>query len=273
MLVGCNSVFGNDRVAAIPNADAQFFDAPIDAPPMCGANTPTFRNQLFEVPAPNNCQHYSVSENGVIVAICQPDTFMTLYNGQVSGTGLSPMASDLPSSGQPTAVRIAPEGDFALIQWYVAFDDDFYHAMQLTASNTWHDLGPITGIDPHSVTFLSTPTRGPARHIIGWDYVRGFTEFTGDGTDWTAQPSYIPAGFTQINSAFGLTPDGLRLVALASVGGGLPSARYASRTDMSQPFTTSAPLAEPASIFEPYLTEDCGALFFFGLDRILFVKQ
>ena len=35
----------------------------------------------------------------------------------------------------------------------------------------------------------------------------------------------------------------------------------------------STPLDEPVSITQPFLTNDCDALFFLGLDRILYVKQ
>ena len=277
VLVGCNWIYGNDRVSTTQtrNPDAQFFDAPLDAPPMCGSGAPAFKQELFEVIVPNNCQHFSVSENGVVVAICQPTSFMTLYTATVGDSnGLAMMTSDLPTDGQPVAIRIAPEGDFALVQWFRSFNDDFYHAVRLDpATNVWHDLGPIAAIDPHTTAFISTPTRGPARHVIAWSLIGGFTELIGDGVDWTAQPSYISPGFSSINNAFGLTADGLRIVAIAAEGGGIPSARYGSRTDMSQPFMTSTPLAEPASILEPYLTEDCGKFFFFGLDRVLYVKQ
>ena len=275
VLAGCNWVYGNDRVAAIPNADAQFFDAPVDAPPMCGSSTPKFKQELFEVLVPSNCQHFSVSDNDSVVAICQPTLYMNLYAGRATDPdGLQLMVSDLPSDGQPVAIRIAPEGDFALIQIYRAFDDDFYHAVRVDpATNVWHDLGPITAIDPHMTAFLSTPTRGPDRHILGWSLNNGFTEYVGDGVDWTPQIPYVSPGFGSISNAFGLTPDGLRLVALAGIDNSTPSARYGARTDMSQPFMTSTLLAESSSIQEPYLTEDCGKLFFYGLDRILYVKQ
>jgi hypothetical protein len=277
VLAGCNWVYGSDRVSTLstPNIDAQYFDAPIDAPPMCGSGAPQFKQELNEVIVPSNCQHFSVSDNGMVVAICQPTLFMNLFAGMATDPdGLQLMVNDLPSDGQPTQVRIAPEGDFALIQIYRAFDDDFYHAVRVDpATNIWHDLGPITAIDPHMTSFLSTPTRGPDRHLLTWSLDSGFTEYLGDGVDWTAQVPYISPGFGSISNAFGLTPDGLRLVAQAGVNNSAPSARYGVRTDMSQPFMTSTPLPEPASIQEPYLTEDCGKLYFFGLERVLYVKQ
>jgi hypothetical protein len=275
VVAGCNWVYGNDRVAAIPNVDAQFFDAPVDAPPACGSTTPQFKQELFEVLVPSNCQHFSVSDNNRVVAICQPTLYMTLYAGMTTDhDGLQPMVSDLPADGQPIAIRIAPEGDFALIQIYRSYDDEFYHAVRLDpATNIWHDLGSITAIDPHIGGLLSTPTRGPDRHLLTWSYSAGFTEYVGDDLDWTAQVPYVSPGFGSISNAFGLTPDGLRIVALAGIGNSTPTARYGARTDMSQPFMTSTVLAESSSIQEPYLTEDCGKLFFYGLDRILYVKQ
>jgi hypothetical protein len=268
-------VFGNDRVGSVPNVDARFFDAPIDAPPACpSAGSPTFRPGLFEVNAPNACTNFSVAENGAIMAVCPGATSMVLYGGTVAD-GLRPALTDLPSIDQPLEIRIAPEGDFAIIQLYVPGSSmsNQTHALRIDpATSIWHDLGPITV----PIGFLSTPTRAaPDRHMLLYDLSGDqFLDFVGDGVAWTMQTPYTTSGFHSINNSFALTPDGLRIVANASpFANGLPQLLYGVRPDLASPFTDSSLVDEASSIQQPALSEDCGELFFIAIDRILYVKQ
>jgi hypothetical protein len=279
LLVGCNAVFGNDRVGSAPNIDARFFDAPLDAPPACpGAGSPTFRAGLFQVDAPDACTNFSVAENGAILAVCPGTGPMLLYAGTVAD-GLRLATTDLPATDQPLEIRIAPEGDFAIIQLYVPTSSSMMnqtHALRIDpATSIWHDLGSISV----PLGFLSTPTRAaPDRHMLLYDLSGDqFLDFVGDGVAWTQQPPYTTSptsGFHSINNSFALTPDGLRIVANASpFANGLPQLLYGVRSDLESPFTDSSPLDEASSIQQPALSEDCGELFFIAIDRILYVKQ
>lgn len=276
--MGCNSVFGNDRVGSAPNIDARFFDAPTDAPPACpSAGSPTFRAGLFQVNAPDACTNFSIAENGALMAVCPGATSMVLYGGTVAD-GLRPAMTDLPSTAQPLEIRIAPEGDFAIIQIYDSGSStaNQTHALRIDpATSIWHDLGAIAV--PSG--FLSTPTRAaPDRHMLLYDLSGDqFFDFVGDGVAWTKQTPYTTSptsGFHSINSSFALTPDGLRIVANASpFANGLPQLLYGVRPDLASPFTDSSLVDEASSIEQPALSEDCGELYFIAIDRILYVKQ
>jgi hypothetical protein len=272
LLVGCNAVFGNDRVGSAPNIDAQFFDAPIDAPPTCpSSGSPTFRTELFQVDAPINCVNYSVAENHAMLAVCPGDTAMVLYGGTVTD-GLKPAITDLVASAQPLSVRIAPEGDFAIILIFVSGTEET-HALRFDPdAHLWHDLGVIA----LPLGFTSTPTRAaPDRHMLVYDISTDqFFDFVGDNTTWSQQSAYTTTGFHSINNPFSLTPDGLRMVANASpIVNVVPEVLYGTRPDLASPFTSSTPLDKTGSIAQPALTEDCGELFFLAIDRILYVKQ
>jgi hypothetical protein len=273
LLVGCNSVFGNDQVASAPPIDARFFDAPIDAPPACpSSGAPMFRTGLFQVPAPNLCSDFSIAENGTLMAVCPGSTAMVLYTGTVAD-GLQPAAHDLPAVAQPIDVRLAPEGDLAIVQVYMPGVGRETHALRFDpVASLWHDLGTFT----IRLGFVSTPTRAaPDRHMLLYDVTDDqFFDYVGDNNTWTEQPPYTTTGFHSVNSPFALTPDGLRIVANASpMSGGFPVLLYGTRPDLESPFLDSSSVDEASSILQPALSEDCGELYFIGLDRILYVKQ
>jgi hypothetical protein len=276
LLSGCNSVFGNDHVTASPLIDAQFFDAKLDAPPACAASgAPRFRPDLYDVETIDTCSSYSYAENGTVLAVCTTTEGKTVLEGGTLTIGL-PMTAPVmpvPTDLQPQtllAIRLAPEGDFALARTFDLTTLTAIHALRLVGG-TWHDLGLATGFT--GIGLISQPSRGPDRHVI--EYAdQSIIEHVGDGTVWTSGPESVADGFTSFNSDPGLTPDGLRLVMVGSskaVSMAVPL--YGTRDDIASPFTVSTPLDEPVSITQPFLTNDCDALFFLGLDRILYVKQ
>jgi hypothetical protein len=277
LLSGCNSVFGNDRVTASPLIDAQFFDTKLDAPPACPAGLPRFRPDLYDVETDGTCFSYSVAEDGTVLALCKTDDAApavleagSLVIGVPMTMALNTITTNLPTSITLLGVRLAPEGDFALVRF---FDSTVViHALR-NVGGTWTDEGEVP-IPPQD--YYSTPSRGPTRHLLEWTQASNkLVELVGDGTSWsTAMAAYVPAGFESISGDFGLTPDGLRMVAVTGATGVLGSVpRYGARSDLSSPFTTATTLDEPTTITQPFLTNDCDALFFIGLDRLLYVKQ
>jgi hypothetical protein len=275
-LASCNSVFGNDHVTASPQVDAQFFDAMLDAPPACPSGLPIFRPDLYDVETDGTCFSYSVAEDGTVLALCKPDGAPavieagSLVIGVPMTMALHMITTNLPPSITLLGVRLAPEGDFALVRF---FDSTVViHALR-NVGGMWTDEGDVP-IPPQD--YYSTPSRGPTRHLLEWTQgSNNLVELVGDGTTWsTAMSAYIPEGFNSISGDFGLTPDGLRMVAITgatSINGSAP--RYGARSDLSAPFTTATTLDEPVTITQPFLTNDCDALFFIGLDRVLYVKQ
>jgi hypothetical protein len=269
-------VFGNDRVGSAPNIDAQFFDAPIDAPPACPAGTPVFRPDLYDVETTGSCDSYSFAETGTVLAVCKTDDNKVVLESGSLAIGvamkmpLQPVATDLSPTATPLGVRVAPEGDFALVR---VFDSTVtIHALR-EVSGMWTDLGEVPILPGQN--FYSPPTRGPVRHLLEWDELTSsLIELVGDGTSWTPMAPYIPEGFTSINYDFGLTPDGLRMVTIGgSTDNASPLPRYGARPDLSSLFASSARIDEPIEITSPFLTNDCDALFFIGLARLLYVKQ
>ena len=271
---GCNAIFGNDSVQPIPASDAQFFDAKLDAPPMCPSGTPTFRPDLYDVETTGTCASYSIAEDGTFVAACTTtEGKRVIESGSVvigvpMSAALAVVPTDLPATAWAVTVRVAPEGDFAIARVFDAGDS--IHALQLVAG-TWHDLGVIPGFA--AATAYSQPTRGPQRHVLEWNNA-GLIEHVGDGLTWTTPGPLPTEGVQSINGDFGLTPDGLRLVINGtSKDDGLPRPRYAVRSDLAVPFTVSTQIDEPVTILQPFLTNDCDAVFFMGLERVLYVKQ
>jgi hypothetical protein len=74
-----------------------------------------------------------------------------------------------------------------------------------------------------------------------------------------------------------LSPDGLRLVASGITigpGSGVAAIVYAARASVNDPFSGAAPLeGTPSAGQTPFMTEDCGRLYFSGLGSVFYISQ
>lgn len=280
---GCNSVFGltpTELVDAPP---------PIDAPdpPRCPAigTIPAFGDDLRSIPA-IGCTGYATNDSGIAMAYCNNQ----VARGPVDGE-MTPIMMDDPVY-QP---RLAPDGDelFALHYNMTTF---LYELVDLVwRDNKLEQVG--TYIPPSSATYgfyssFSTPSRGPDRHIIYVDYNN--TTYTydlveianGTGT-WTEQSRVpvtdlgLPTGATPMQLS--LSPDGLRLVFMTAGawvmdGSGqytwIDPVFYADRASLTDRFSMVVALPSvPDQVQSPFLTADCGRIYFSALNRVFFLVQ
>ncbi len=181
------------------------------------------------------------------------------------------------------SARLAPEGNQAIL----AIDEGFvsktsFQVFQLQPDGGWTSQGEIAtatyGCFGCVPVIISTPTRGPTRHVLLYDYGQSqLIELEDQGTyPWTQVHTQPTADFGQVEiaSAISLSPDGLRMVFWANspTGGGI---YYSDRQAVLAPFEAPIWLSALPSTFgtDPFLTEDCSHLYLSGLGAVFFAKQ
>jgi len=297
-------VFGIDSTGLV---DAPPPPPPIDAPPpfTCPppGTLPTFGNDLTMVPAARDCYGLVVDATGSnLAAMCLDSTSMVREVHAGSAESFGKIAMNV-APLNPSAVRIAPEGDHL-----------FVHDQELDATMSVYDYflleytlqdgmwmkgnklrppGTVQG-DPFTI---GQPTRGPTRRMA-WIRYNDVTfkydlvEFAWDGT--TTTELYVTdlgdIGMYYIDHV-SLTGDGLRALLTApnyGYGGGpqpldqWPTidtgdapVYYMDRASIDVPFAGTPKLVEsiPNRVTGPVMTEDCGRVYFGALDRYWYLEQ
>ena len=271
VLCGCNEIFGLSGVTE-QHVDAQYFDRILDARPTCptGGAVPTFRPDQHPIPGNLTCIDGSVAtrmDRQEMTALRLSGSYVPHFGTVMDGP--APMVFDPPISGYSFAsIRLAPDGTFALALVYnanVSAQQIIFMARN-PGADTWTIEGD-SGIAVVPSVRLSTPTSpiGGSRHLLVIGMVAGETvlEYTGDHTTWMLQDSYpvTDTGLAGIQSS-SLTDDGLRLV----VRGNVPTAvgvYYFVRDDPTQRFSGAQEVATlPDMALDPFMTSDCGQMFF-----------
>jgi len=300
---GCNQYFGVDSTKLIDAPPAVQVDAQV--PPSCPAlgTVPTFKNELYQMPA-RYCYGYSASDaTNTGVALCNS----AVYAGAVEAT-MSPIPmSPLPTT--PGFVRIAPEGDRLYVGVYqqVAPYGTALHEFAFDAAGAT-DRGSVFSYTDGGYFTASTPTRGPERSSVFSLYdtatsATALVEIVDTGAGWheLRRTPLADLGVTSLEEP-SLSPDGLRLVFTSYgsgiIGGGgggwettstpsngaeLPPEMvgqpdqplyYTDRPSRDQPFGPAQPLVTvPSFVQWPYLTEDCGRIYFSALNTLFYLRQ
>ncbi|MGE5181213.1 MAG: hypothetical protein ACM31C_04090 [Acidobacteriota bacterium] len=265
LLAGCNAVFGLQRTELPPP------DAAAVCPPI--GQTPVFSTTLRQAVV-QSCTGYNISpDRGIAIASCP--TYTAGFNSTPAGIG--PIDGELARLVlQPTGAytrivdyRISPEGDEIFVQQ----DTDtpggpsVFSVYARNADDTWsweQDL-PIPAVGA-----LSTPSRGPARHLIVSQAADGMVhEYVRDGASWNEVLPPYSASDLGLNAAeLTMSPDGLRAVFETS-----GSIWYTDRPDLSSRFRHGSVLAGIPQVPDPFMTDDCARLYFSGLASILYVDQ
>ena len=174
----------------------------------------------------------------------------------------APLQIDNPGALTLRSMRLSPEGDRLLV------DAGGTARMYVRNGSRWEnpETLPLTiGVND----FASTPSALAERHVIIGrnDYNPGrFEEWrdNGDGT-WDKPYDYTPAtfGLTSVGHA-SLSRDGRRLVFGGNSSAGTSdSIYYSDRQSIADPFTSAVEIpVVDAHPFFPFLTEDCGHLYF-----------
>lgn len=280
-LCACNRVLGlsaTHEIDAHPPSDAQYFDAPADAPFACppAGIVPAYAKLLHQV-NDQMCQQYTISSDAhLVVAACYLPSYGNMI-GPLDGE-LAPLVV----TTQYTAIyypAIAPEGDRIYAEVYDPSSMTYLLTTLLAnGDSTWQD-GVVQTLPFAfgSSDQLGVPSRGPQRrafyaHMADTTW-HDLVETTPD--TWSDVRSYSASdlGVMYLYEAQ-LSGDALRLVGLAApMGSSSYQVMYASRAQPSDPFPPMQPLAVPQGATYPFLTDDCSRVYFAGLGSTLYVQQ
>ena len=125
-------------------------------------------------------------------------------------------------------------------------------------------------------TYFSTASRGPQRHVLVYAFGVGITEWVSDTTGtWSSLPPISEAvlGATEITS-LRLSPDGTRLVFYGLRTGDSLAIDYMDRPSVDAAWNPALRVVGvPPDVFDAFMTEDCGRLYFAALGSIFYSEQ
>ncbi len=281
-LCACNQIFGlsGTKARAI---DAQYFDAPADAPYSCpGAGAQPAYGRLLHQVIEQNCYYYTISTtSGLAIASCYEQAGMQIESGLID-QAMTP---------------ITLQTKFATGYWYnpvFTTDDDIFVTAYDSAATaysfvSWVRGGDGTWADGPAITWpftwatgdtLTVPSHAPGRHMLYFrqpDNAWYEIAETSPGT-WAlarATPYTVAQLGMQWVYEIQMSGDGLRLIAYGEpVGATTYSIVYSSRPSLDADWPPLQPLAgAPGGATAPYLTDDCARLYFSGLSSVLYVQQ
>lgn len=281
LLCGCNQILG---ISGVTERDAAFYDAPLDARPMCptDGSAPAFRPTFHQIPTAPHCRYASVAEDGTALALCGLSKSEP-WIGTVTG-GLAPMQLDPPIATLTwQMLRLAPEGDFAIAYVMTATAQPQVLALARNpGATTWTIEGSIPGLSTTTLLSISTPSRrtNGERHLVTIAPVSSAIQvfdYTGDHTTWTQVGTMYPLASTGVTTYYSppsLTADGLRLVLDAGTST-TSGAFYLERTDPAQPFGAARFIdtVPTNGVLSPFMSNDCGTMYFDALETVFYVYQ
>lgn len=273
VVAGCNPVFGLDKTDLMTPIDAQYFDAPADAPYACPPNggEPRFNRFYNQLPALDIVDYYMPA----------PDIGIAIGRLRTGEIGQGPLDMALtPATLTPNGLhlktpRISPDGDVLFVENEQTLKVDVYRR----AGEGWAASG-IT-IDDASYRVVTNATRGPTRRVVQTDFDGAnymFRELVEDGSGaWNEVDLYpiFPAlgvGFVQSPQ---LSGDGLRLTFVGPVDQNNSVIFTSTRPDIASRFGTAVRLSTVPQIFvdSPYMTDDCGRFYFGAIRTVFFQTQ
>lgn len=233
-------------------------------------------SRVFQQPISQACSEYTISETSEAVAYCTSSTAMGVSQGAVDSPMMTLYAFAASNFGSYEHPRLAPEADtifamyynsggsFALTRWLRANDGTWAYASTIM-------LPPAVGTG----AVFGTPTRGPLRHVMALANPTTVLELVIDDTESAVVVATITASQLDtggISSPPNLTPDGLRMVFTASGLGG-NHVFYADRSTIDAAFSAAIALVNAPATPDPFMTANCGRLYFSGLGSVMYVQQ
>ena len=274
ILCGCNQVFGLNPTEALPPLDAQYFDAPADAPFACPpiGTVPHFSRVLHQVQ--QDCFYYT-SANGWAVAYCDEPAHQ-IAQGPLDGPFVPIAGMEQGGSQQYTEPHLVPEGDLLVVnarntQSLVGNIAVFRRG----TADAWTPAYTVTLDVPidRDATF-GAPSSGPIRRMFFQNGDGVYRELSMDET-FTGTPlaTYSPAelGVTFATKMPDLSPDGLRIIYAGYVGS-RETIFYGDRPSLADRCTVTA-LTEVPSGRYPFMTEDCARIYFSAASSVLWVQR
>jgi hypothetical protein len=281
-LCGCNALLGLHEGTPIPPLDAQYFDAPADAPFACppiGAPPPEFTGASRVLPF--ECRNYQVNAaTGRAVGRCtgagQPDH---IGEGPAHEPPMPIPGLSVGAGHHYAHPSMAPEGD----ELFYRHRDEgagttVIERQRRNPDGSWSLIGPL-GPVIRSISLPGAPSFGPIRRMFVSNAEVGFDvteiEIDASGT-WRPIERYAlfdDLGLFGLNGPISLLPDGLRMVFSGQTTDVIDKAFYASRPDLTSRFTTFHELVgvPPGSALN--MTEDCARIYFWLPGSTLYVQQ
>jgi hypothetical protein len=276
VLGGCNWVYGLGDTrpidAAIP-IDAQYFDAPVDAPWTCPAmgTEPIFADRYKQLATTQkDCIGYMfAADTGFGVATCN-HVVMEAADGET----LAPARLD-PAIAYANEPRISPDGQLLFVRNGNTSMVDIYKRQP---DGSWLANGKKIG--DASYRNLSNPTRGPQRRAVQWDY-NGSSYYVNELVEqpdesWSVVTTYTVTGVLPVSEQpLSLSSDGLRLTFLGYVGSASGGVKFMQRFSVSEPFTTLTAVTTVPNkdLAGPFMTDDCGQLYYSALRTVFSQHQ
>jgi hypothetical protein len=278
--VACNPILGLK--------DTRPFDAPPpDAPPKCPTpgTAPVFstviRQALLE-----HCAYFATSVASDLAAAYCLDQVRGVDQwevGPIAGP-LSPITFVYPAAtAQVTYGKLAPNGnELWMDQLVTAGNVETLSIYTSSDPTTWAWTADVFTIQGSGFSAVSAPATTPYGRRVLVLYNNVVHELEEIGAAWSERHSYTQSdlGVSQIYYQLNLSPDGLRMVFLGGVprnGNQVDAVMYVDRADASATFGPSQALAGPplgvGQIQYPFMSADCGRLYFLGLDQILYLEQ
>ncbi|MDB4958622.1 MAG: hypothetical protein JWO36_6191 [Myxococcales bacterium] len=282
-LCACNQIFGLKQVVE-RDAGVPFFDGAPDAPYACPpyGQRPFFGHGLFEAVA-QRCTSYAIGGTDAdphAMGLCSDPNVPVGYGP--ADAPLSPVAFKIPDMTTLRSVRLAPEGDLAVVTIDNPYAPLTSFEVYKPTADAWTSAGVIAtatyGCFGCAPVIVSTPTRGPNRHVVAYDYNQKLLfELEDQGAYPWVQVSAQAIGDLgpmYIGSPISLSADGLRMVFYANAGADF-GIYYADRMALSSPFEPAVWLSNlpHTSGTDPFLTQNCSRLYISGLDSVFFAKQ
>ena len=234
---------------------------------------PTFRGLPVRVFS-NNCIGYTVDElHDFGVGDCCP-----VVEGPADTS--APTASTLPTADPSCTLwrypRLDPEGTGAIFLDVAANTYDY-----VTYDGTkWTKSVALTAISATIYDSVGAPSRWSAgAHVIARNMTTGgFDEFVQTNGVWSAAQPITTLMFTgSTKTGASLTPDALRMVFEGiEAFTGLTHVYYADRPTPTSAFSAARVLpfpGAPPQAFEPFLTEDCGTLYYGDSDGTIWAAR
>jgi hypothetical protein len=271
LLCACDQLFGLQTTIQI---DAQFFDAPADAPFACPpiGTTPQY-NPYVTLIAANGCVMYSPSfGTGHGVGLCDGD----IYEGPFEGPMKLVVANSDPNSFLDLP-RLSLDGKHLYVR-KTSFSTGVTSILAYASdSNGNWTPAPSPGLPAQPNLWFSTFVRAVDGDRVMLSTPGGGTldEWTNAGGAWHQLATH-PATELGVQSVdvTTITSDGLRLLFRdASVLDEDPQL-YSDRPDQSSPFRPGQPLAGvPPRLGDATMADDCSHVFFTGLSALFSVHE
>jgi hypothetical protein len=170
---------------------------------------------------------------------------------------------------------LTPEGDMLLVRQVTNGATSADIAIYKPSAGGWQQTGMLKPPFPfYYYVSIAAPSRGPLHRMLIHNAESALRELEFDNDGNTTQVAMYTGddlGLGAIDRGASLTPDGLRMVS-KSAGGG-DRTMYSDRPSLSDRFAMAQSIPTSPVAPDPYLTQDCGRLYFAVAGSVFYAQQ